>query len=241
MINTGIEESSDLRIGIVESCSMYSESLSAIILHWPGLRLVHSTSSYIDMIGYCENAPIDLLILDFSVDDIDPLSFNDQLQVLQPSTCVIWSGYNLSEAVISVLIKRGAKSYFDKSKSSRIEIESSIKGVIQTGIHFNTWFTYDLLVRVFSKRYYRYYPEFSEKEQCVLDQLCQGKKREEIAEALFISTHTVKYHLQNMLFKVDRKSVLDMVVLAFQNDWHYLIRGTQLMSKFSREGSLNVQ
>lgn len=46
----------------------------------------------------------------------------------------------------------------------------------------------------------------SEREQEVLDQMAQGKTNREIADAIFVSENTVKFHLKNIYLKLDVKN-----------------------------------
>lgn len=54
--------------------------------------------------------------------------------------------------------------------------------------------------------------DLTERELDVLRQLSLGYKYEEIAENLFISTNTVKYHVKNLLIKTGYRSALQLVV-----------------------------
>jgi len=53
--------------------------------------------------------------------------------------------------------------------------------------------------------------ELTERELTVLRQLTLGYKYEEIAENLFVTTNTVKYHIKNLLIKTGYRSALQMV------------------------------
>jgi len=53
--------------------------------------------------------------------------------------------------------------------------------------------------------------ELTERELTVLRQLTLGNKYEEIAENLFVSTNTVKYHIKNLLIKTGYRSAIQMV------------------------------
>ena len=54
--------------------------------------------------------------------------------------------------------------------------------------------------------------ELTTRELDVLRQLALGYKYEEIAENLFITTNTVKYHIKNLLTKTGYRSTLQLVV-----------------------------
>ena len=59
--------------------------------------------------------------------------------------------------------------------------------------------------------------ELSDREQQILGLIAQGKKTNEIAEALFISVHTVNSHRTNILKKLQLKSPAQLVLYAAEN------------------------
>ncbi len=59
----------------------------------------------------------------------------------------------------------------------------------------------------------------SDREQEVIELLAQGLRDREIAEQLFISERTVKFHAKNMLFKLQVKTRVQAVFEAAQQGW----------------------
>lgn len=59
----------------------------------------------------------------------------------------------------------------------------------------------------------------SEREMIILRLLCKNYSRTEIAEELYISEHTVKRHLSNMLEKTGFHSVMSLVIHMISNGW----------------------
>ncbi len=59
----------------------------------------------------------------------------------------------------------------------------------------------------------------TEREMIVLRLLCKNYSKQEIASELFISEHTVKRHLANMLNKTGFHSIMAMVVHMISNGW----------------------
>lgn len=56
--------------------------------------------------------------------------------------------------------------------------------------------------------------KISGREQEVLDLLAQGYTAKEIAQNLYISTHTVHTHRKNLIIKMDARNTVHMVVKA---------------------------
>ncbi len=60
-------------------------------------------------------------------------------------------------------------------------------------------------------------PELTKREQSILREIALGLSNKEIAEKLFISTHTVITHRKNIIRKLDIKSVSGLTVYAILN------------------------
>lgn len=58
--------------------------------------------------------------------------------------------------------------------------------------------------------------ELTDKEKEVLRYLCKGYTYREIAETMFISEATARWHVHNMLGKLNLKDKMQLVVYAFQ-------------------------
>ncbi|MEZ5040832.1 MAG: response regulator transcription factor [Saprospiraceae bacterium] len=58
---------------------------------------------------------------------------------------------------------------------------------------------------------------FSKREMDVLDLLCEGNSYKEMAEKLFVSPNTIRFHLKNIYKKLDVGSRHEAVIKAMQN------------------------
>jgi len=59
--------------------------------------------------------------------------------------------------------------------------------------------------------------ELTAREKDVLHLICEGLRSREIAERLFISTHTVESHRRNMMLKFNINSSNQLVKYALEN------------------------
>ena len=61
--------------------------------------------------------------------------------------------------------------------------------------------------------------DFTEKEMLVLRLLCKCKSRKDIAQELFISENTVKYHISNMLSKTNLSNAAELAIHTISEGW----------------------
>ena len=71
-----------------------------------------------------------------------------------------------------------------------------------------------------SFRPHRNSDNLSEREQEVYHLLCDGKNYREIAEALFVSSNTVRFHIKNIYKKLGVKSRHEAMRLAYDLGQH---------------------
>ncbi|MGB5226611.1 MAG: response regulator transcription factor, partial [Eudoraea sp.] len=64
----------------------------------------------------------------------------------------------------------------------------------------------DIVKKVISMFHRKSYHNFSERENQIIDYLCQGATYKLIADKLFVTTSTINFHIQNIYLKLDVNS-----------------------------------
>ncbi len=62
---------------------------------------------------------------------------------------------------------------------------------------------------------------FTTRELEVLNLLCQGLTTREIAQEIYLSTHTIESHKKNMIQKLGCRNLVQLVVYAVKNELVY--------------------
>lgn len=133
------------------------------------------------------------------------------------SRVVIYTAHD-SENRVMEAIRSGASAYV--VKSSRIELlYDAIRVVTGGGSYLDPCIASLVMGRV-GRRHERRAAnsrDLTSREQQVLRGLASGMRNQEIAESLFISEHTVKYHIKSMFSKMQAKSRTEVVKIAIDN------------------------
>lgn len=103
--------------------------------------------------------------------------------------------------------------------SNEEEIKQTVKGTID-GIKFFTPKVVEALIEFSFRRgpekpQQQLHDDLSEREMEVLMLITQGKSTKEIADKLFLSTHTVYTHRKNILKKLSCKSAAELINYAY--------------------------
>lgn len=142
------------------------------------------------------------------------LHLNDTLKIVVHSA-------NSDIRVIKKLYDRGVKSYLG-SKTSSKEFFEAVKRVTEGEIYISEDTKNALINSICNteeknerKRFV--IDDITAREKDVLLLVCEGLRSKEIAEKLFISTHTVDSHRRNMMLKFSVNSSSKLVKFAMEN------------------------
>ncbi len=130
-------------------------------------------------------------------DDSTPL-LTDRASLIETSDRIIWVNQN------SKVIPEGVKAKVDLTITS-----SQLREVVATVIGGENW-GLDKPVKP--------QPTLSHREREVIALLAQGLRDRDIAEQLYISDSTVKFHINNILFKLSAKTRLQALYSLMSTD-----------------------
>ena len=171
----------------------------------------------------CSNAkndldknPTDVLLMDIGLPDMTGIECVKAIKNEYPKIEILMlTIYNDDEKIFQS-IKAGAIGYILK-KTPTEKIISSIKEAFQGGAPMSPevarrvidYFKENPLSKISSK--------LSEREIQILESLIDGLSYKAIGEKLFLSVHTVRFHLHNIYEKLHVKSRAEAVSLAIKN------------------------
>ena len=171
----------------------------------------------------CSNAkndldknPTDVLLMDIGLPDMTGIECVKAIKNEYPKIEILMlTIYNDDEKIFQS-IKAGAIGYILK-KTPTEKIIASIKEAFQGGAPMSPevarrvidYFKENPLSKISSK--------LSEREIQILESLIDGLSYKAIGEKLFLSVHTVRFHLHNIYEKLHVKSRAEAVSLAIKN------------------------
>ena len=170
-------------------------------------ELVTSLSSAEQAVAYCQDHPVDLVIMDVMMKyGLDGLTCARTIKNNQPGIKIIVTTSTAETRWIEKARNAGIESFWFKEYSDvpltevmdrTMQGESVYPGTLPNP-NFGEVTKIDL----------------SERELEVLRELTRNLTNEEISEVLHISSHTVKRHIENMLAKTGFRNRIDLAVNA---------------------------
>ena len=197
------------RMVIVEDNVEVRDMLCEYIKSIDQLSLTAAYNNCEDAIKNIEEDRPRLVLMDIGLPGINGIEGTSKIKKLYPKTdVIIVTVFENSESVFSALCA-GASGYLTKN-ITRNELSSSIDECLNGGAPMSMKIA-KMVVNSFKRNTKS---PLTERETEVLENLAKGKSYNSIADILFISKDTVKYHIKNIYMKLQVSSKEDAIASA---------------------------
>lgn len=193
-----------MRILLIDDHALFAKSLGIALEGAPGIEGFQSLSDISQVVPVIQKKHPDIVLIDINLSNISSgdglVLTKDILRTVPDTNIVILTGYDLPVYRYEAQ-KIGAKGFINKN----IELEILV----------------DILTQIRDGESYfsptvDFVEELTESEQRILQCLCDGKKRKEIAKQLYLSERTVSNHIQHIFDKLNVSSSLEAVTRGIQ-------------------------
>lgn len=200
--------SEKIKIFVADDHPIVREGLVAVLETQADFEIVGEAADGQQVIEKVLETEADILFLDLAMPHKDGVQVIEFLQQHNsPIKVIIFTVFDTDERIITA-IKAGAKGYLLKG-ASRQEIFNAIRVVSQGG---------SLLQPAIASKVFQHISQevaaLSPREMEVLKLLSRGLKNSTVAQQLFISERTVKFHVSAILSKLGVKNRTEAVQLA---------------------------
>lgn len=210
-----------IKVGLVDDQNLFLEGMKLILNTFVELEVVLEAYSGASLLEQLENLQPSVILLDYTMPDMDGFTTMQKVKAKYPSIKVIILTMHYDEALMAFMMQNGADGYLLKDENS-IAVKTAIVQVVENGPYFPDYVSKALLKQLqLQSQKQRSVPKiketcFSLREQEVLAII--GKyNRQEIAEKLFLSIKTVDFHLKNLRDKTHANSTSELIRYAIQH------------------------
>ncbi|MBD2430875.1 MULTISPECIES: response regulator transcription factor [Fischerella] len=214
--------STALKILLVEDDELFRLGLHVRLQQEPGLEIIAETEDGETAVELVKQHSLDIVLLDVGLPGIGGIETCRQIKQLHPQLPVLVLTSHSQASLIARLIAAGAQGYCLKGIAAEklvLALRSVAAGAswwdetatqeIRSKFEFNSTedYTKNLSITV---------NPLTQREQEILSLIAQGKTNQEIAEALYITTGTVRVHVHAILHKLEVRDRTQAVIVAMQ-------------------------
>jgi DNA-binding NarL/FixJ family response regulator len=199
-----------LRVVVCDDHELMRSALRAVLTPDEGVEVVGEAADGSALLALLEGDEPDVVTLDLGLPGLDGLRCLELLRERHPRvTTVVVSGSD-DPATIDAAFRRGAAAYALKSVNP-LDLPATVRQAVEGSVFRPNRGSPDGLDRSRATG-------LSAKEAVVLAELAKGNSNREIAQALWLSEQTVKFHLRNVYRKLGVANHTDALRLALERD-----------------------
>jgi NarL family two-component system response regulator LiaR len=203
---TSVQNASEsIHVVICDDCPTIRCGLERILGDSPDIEVVMNTSSYAQVLSHSDDLDIDVILVDIEDEKNTGLEYLRNFREKIPDAKILVFTDCEDHKQIVEVIELGVEGFQCKQDADANEIVDSIHTLHEGGRDLAPCVTEALLQEMQSERLMTQ-AQLSVREQDVLDLIAKGKSNNDIADKLYISVRTVKFHVSSILAKLNVKN-----------------------------------
>lgn len=216
---TGMKES--IRLMIVDDHKIFRDGLKLLLGQFPFIGEIEEASDGKEFLDRLESGFPDIVLMDINMPIIGGIEATKEALKRYPDLKIIVLTTFHDEDYVEQMMMAGVEGYMLK-RSTPEEFEEALLKVKSGGNYFS-----DEIIRTVSRNLQRLrneagrlssLPEFTPREQEVLELICQGYNNDQIADKIHISSKTVEKHKSNLFQKTHSGNTVNLIIYAFKNE-----------------------
>jgi DNA-binding NarL/FixJ family response regulator len=193
---------------------LFRRGLKKIIEEAAEFRVIGEAGDGFELMELLKEGSPDLVILDISMPNLRGLEATREIKRLYPQIKVLLLTMHKKPDFLQQGIEAGAEGFLLKEDADSALIYA-IRSLLQGERFISSLLTTKLSAMTF--RQAKGNP-LTSREKEVMKLVAEGKTSQEIADLLFISVHTVRRHRDNIMRKLNLKTLADLVKYALDQD-----------------------
>jgi two-component system NarL family response regulator len=213
-----------MKIIIVDDHVLFREGLAAIVRSEADIEIVGQAGTVQEAIETVRELKPDMVLMDFGLPDGSGADATRAILKEDPECKIVFLTMSEEDEHLFAAIRSGAKGYLLKNMRPA-KLISTLRSVQKGESALSRSMTLRLMEELARtkepQRTGEGEPTLTRRELEVLRELASGLSNQEIAERLFISENTVKYHVHSILEKLNLSDRRDAAIYARE---HHLLK-----------------
>lgn len=211
-----MKSENNIRVAVLDDDAEFRELISITVRNGEGLECVGLYATCDEAVRKIEEDTPDILLLDIAMPGKSGIESIREIKRRYPSLDILMLTVLSDDDKVFESIRRGAVGYILK-KSPSSKLLEAIKEAHQGGAPFTGEIARKVLEYFRAPLIDSLQTQLSEREREVLEALIEGHSTRSIAEKLFVSVNTIRFHLRNIYNKLHVNSRTEAVAKALNN------------------------
>lgn len=204
-----------IKVALVDDHELIRKSISRL-LDDDDLAVVFDAGNGLEMIPQFKKNPVDVVLMDISMPEMDGVAATQWLKENAPDTKVIALSVMNDDISVIRMLKAGARAYLLKSSNPK-ELVEAIRDVHTKGYHFSDLVSGTLISRINSDDGAIANPDyFTDKEMEFLKLCCSELTYKEIGSIMKVSPRTAEGYAKQLCERLKIKTRVGLVLFALR-------------------------
>jgi NarL family two-component system response regulator LiaR len=208
-----MSKTSTIRILLVDDHAVVRSGLGAVLMSNDDMTLVGEAGNGAEAIKLCRTLKPEVVLMDLMMPVMDGVTATRTIHDSLPGIRIIALTSFAEKELVEEALKAGAMGYLLKTVSAA-ELGAAIRAVAAGKTSLSPEAAQVLVQSLKQPRSETY--DLTEREREILGLMVEGLPNHDIAEKLVVSQSTVKFHVSNILSKLDVTSRTEAVALALK-------------------------
>jgi len=202
------------RVVVADDHPAMRAGVCAVLQRAGGISVVGEAATGQETLDIVKQTLPEVLFLDIGLPDIDGIALLDDIRRIAADTKVVMLSCQTDETSVRMALDAGACGYLTKLAGPR-EIVDAVRSVLHGEIAVSPDVVAHLVSAIREQRRPGE-PTLTPREREVWSAIAQGLSNREIARDLYLSEHTVKFHVHNVLHKLGVKTRAEAICAAYR-------------------------
>lgn len=209
-----------VKLLLAEKSEIFRDGLVKLLEHEPSIEVVCTCRTGVEAVESANEHQPNVILIDPELCECSGIEAMQRIHERLPNTNIIVLTCSKAHADFISAIEAGARAYISKDTISienlikTITLVAAGKVIVSSPMAARLLAEFNLLAERKDVAKVGDVSLLSKREQAVLSLVAQGLTNREIATSLFISEHTVKVHLRNIMGKFHAHTRQQAVALA---------------------------
>lgn len=200
------------RVIIADDHALFRQGLKLILMELEDIEIIADVPNGKELLEVANLLLPDLVIMDINMPLLNGIEASRILSREHPEIRILVVSMYGDEQYYNSVIENGVKGFILKEADN-----SELKTAVRTILNGKTYFSQELLLRLIRSKQAPKNINLTQREQEILDLMCEGFGTAEISSRLFLSERTVENHKASLFSKTDCNNSLSLVIFAVKN------------------------